>query len=239
MEVESFGSGTLLKHLYAEEEVIPVGCAVAVLGTAGTVIDEATVARLKSGKEAVTDTDFKNAATAKTVSADSTGRISPVESQRHIVASPNAHRLAAELGIDISKVTGTGRDGRIEGGDVKKYAESLSATTAAVSQPESSKKVSMSKMRRAIAVNLQKSVLERPHFNVVMDVDMAKALEAREQLNKDVPQEQRISVNDVLIKACVYALRQHPANQLPIRRGKHLLFIRNKYWYCYLRSGMV
>ncbi|MHC4753993.1 MAG: 2-oxo acid dehydrogenase subunit E2 [Planctomycetota bacterium] len=132
--------------------------------------------------------------------ADSTGRI---------IASPNAKRLAGELGIDLRQVTGTGPNGRITGDDVQAFAETKPAV--AEGQPVPGTVVPMTKMRRAIGLNLQSSSRDTPHFNVTMSIDMTDAMQMRSRFNESRPKDKRLSVNDIVVKACAEALKQYPA----------------------------
>jgi len=138
-----------------------------------------------------------------------------------IVASPNAKRIAKEKAVDINLIPGSGPDGRILGKDVRQYAASAPPTaTAAASgqamvpaegQPQPGSAVQMTKMRRAIGLNLQMSSRETPHFNVTMSIDMSHAMGVRKQLNESRPKEKRISVNDLVVRACALALKQYSA----------------------------
>jgi pyruvate dehydrogenase E2 component (dihydrolipoamide acetyltransferase) len=133
-------------------------------------------------------------------SADLTGRI---------IASPNAKRLAGELGIDLRQVTGTGQNSRITGDDVQAFAETK--PKAAEGQPIPGTVAAMTKMRRAIGLNLQSSSRDTPHFNVTMSIDMTDAMQMRSRFNESRPKDKRLSVNDIVVKACAEALKQYPA----------------------------
>lgn len=146
-----------------------------------------------------------------------------------IVASPNAKRLAKELSVDLMQVAGTGPNERVVGADVQKAAaagtaQSSAAAGAAVAaavppiptgpaagQPQPGTEVEVTKMRRAIAVNLQKSSRDTPHFNATMAINMKRAFTFRQQINAGVDKSERVSVNDLVVKACAVALTQYPA----------------------------
>jgi len=125
------------------------------------------------------------------------------------LASPNARRLARNLAVDLAGIAGTGPGGRIIGRDVKTFAEGIKAT--APEQVQAGKIVPLTKMRRAIALNLQTSFREKPHFNVTMSADMTGALEMRSKFNQSCPEDKRLSVNHLVIMACAKTLRQYPA----------------------------
>ena len=137
---------------------------------------------------------------------------------QRIFASPNARRLAKQLNVDFQQVSGTGPGGRITGPDVTAYAKSAPATGApalslvpAAGQPKPGTSVKLTKMRRAIGLNLQGSSRDTPHFNVTMSIDMTNAMALRGKLNAGKEKAQRVSVNDLIVKACAVALKQYPA----------------------------
>ena len=116
--------------------------------------------------------------------------------------------------------------GRIVGDDVEKFAASgvQHATAASVAggayepvsmlpaagQSQPGTEIELTKMRRAIGVNLQKSFRDTPHFNVTMAIDMSRALEFRKGINLGSQKAQSISVNDLILRAVAVALRQYP-----------------------------
>ena len=124
LEVESFGSGVLLKRFYEQGTKLPVGCVVALLGPAGTKIDDSVIKRIKEAASQTCKTGDTAEPTLVTASEEK-AEVTPERREAGAIkASPNARRLANDLGVNLSKVTGTGRGGRIEGDDVKEYAES-------------------------------------------------------------------------------------------------------------------
>ena len=140
-----------------------------------------------------------------------------------ILASPNAKRLARELGVDLASVAGSGPGGRIIGSDVQQAAASGGAkatgpaavpvvpTVPVAGQPEPGTEVPVTRMRRAIAVNLQGSSRDTPHFNATMSVNMKRAMEFRKRINDGADKGERVSVNDLVVKAVAVALKQYPA----------------------------
>ncbi|MEO7081320.1 MAG: dihydrolipoamide acetyltransferase family protein, partial [Flavobacteriales bacterium] len=122
-------------------------------------------------------------------------------------ASPLARRLAEERGIDIKRVRGTGDDGRIVKQDIEEYLASGMAPMGA--QEESYTEVPVSQMRKTIAKRLAESKYSAPHFYLTVAVDMSNAIAAREAINKAVEPD-KISYNDLVLKAAAMALRQHP-----------------------------
>lgn len=141
---------------------------------------------------------FAPARTASAQAAPENGRVK---------ASPLARRMAEERGIDIKHVRGTGDDGRIVKDDIEGYLSSGMAPMAV--QEERYTEVPLSQMRKIIAKRLAESKYSAPHFYLTVAVDMSNAIDAREAINKAVDPD-RISYNDLVLKAAAMALRQHP-----------------------------
>ncbi len=130
---------------------------------------------------------------------DSSQTTTPAQPPGRIFASPNAKRLARDLQVNLSGIKGTGPDGRIVGADVEKYAFSHpepteKTLTPAADQPQPGTTVELTRMRRAIGINLQTSSRDTPHFNVTISIDMNHAIELRSRLNQGKDKPQRVSV---------------------------------------------
>lgn len=225
MEVEAIGSGVLLKQLVEEDDMVPVSQLVGYIGKAGT--DVSSLGGSGSAPQSVQ----KKATPAVAPATPAAVQSAPVTRSAatvggRLIASPNAKRLANELGVDLQQLagTGTGAGGRIVGKDVTAYAASSPAgaavarpvtiaelTTPANGQPQPGTAVELTKMRRAIGGNLQMSSRDTPHFNVAMSVEMTRAMDVRSQLNAGKSKDQKISVNDLVVRACAFALRQFPS----------------------------
>lgn len=219
IEVESIGDGVLLKQLVEVDDMVPVGRVVGFIGQAGEEVtaNETEPAEADKGdsqpdEKTPAEIPFKR----KDVESYSSDLTSSGTSLHHdrLLASPNAKRLAKELGVDINIVPGTGPKGRIICKDVTEFAKSkptAAAYTPAEGQPTPGTEVELTKMRRAIGINLQKSARDTPHFNVTMSIDMTKAMKFRDEYNKGKEKTEKISVNDLIVKGCAMALRQYPA----------------------------
>ena len=142
-------------------------------------------------------------------------------------ASPLARRLAEEKGIDLARVSGSGPGGRITRDDVLAFdsqaTEAAPASPAAEAIPASVAAdgpdveiMQLSRMRQTIARRTVQSMQEAPHFYVTADVDMTLALTLRQQLNEKLAGEARVSINDMIIKACAFGPGQIPLLQLLI-----------------------
>ncbi|MEP4001493.1 MAG: dihydrolipoamide acetyltransferase family protein, partial [Ekhidna sp.] len=207
-----------------EGESSPVDAVLAVIGPEGT--DVGAVLSNKSGsgkkessseaKSAEGKSEAKPEKKAETKSAADGGRI---------FASPLAKKIAADKGIDLAKVSGTGDNGRITKKDIENYTPSSAPTESASVKAEASvasKPVSMalpsgeegteevknSNMRKAIAKALGNSKFNAPHFYLTIEVDMDNAKASRAQINS-LP-DTKVSFNDMVLKACAMALKKHP-----------------------------
>ncbi|HIM79165.1 MAG TPA: 2-oxo acid dehydrogenase subunit E2 [Dehalococcoidia bacterium] len=143
---------------------------------------------------------------------DAGAQTSPVATAAaEVRASPIARRLAREGGIELALVTGTGPGGRIVEQDVLNNLEAApqpsSDAASASAQPE---QVDLSRMRQTIAKVTSDSKRDTPHFYVSSEVDMTKATEMRGDLNEVLASESRVSVNDLVVKACAMALQKFP-----------------------------
>ena len=132
-----------------------------------------------------------------------------------ILASPLARRMAAEAGIDLSRVGGSGPRGRIVKADIENASSAPPAAarpqarTASVAPPAESEVVKLSTMRRVIAKRMTESKTTVPHFYLTVDCEIDELLKVRAELNTRISPD-KISVNDIVIRACALALREVP-----------------------------
>ena len=124
-----------------------------------------------------------------------------------IKASPLAARLAAERGIDLGRVAGTGDGGRIVKRDIEGYVPAPAA--GGLGAVESSTDFPVTQMRKTIARRLAESKFTAPHFYLKLSVDMGAAVEARQAINAE--EGVKVSFNDMVVKAVSLALKKHPA----------------------------
>jgi pyruvate dehydrogenase E2 component (dihydrolipoamide acetyltransferase) len=230
MELESYKNGTLL-HIGAQKgEKIPVNGLLCIIGEKGKVDVNAIVAALKGGvvsaepgvKSQELVSESSNAATEPAKETVQTVTSSSSNNGR-VKASPLAKKLAAEKGIDIKAVSGSGDGGRIIKADIDSYTPAVqtaasavaakTVTTAAVpafvAGQEGYTDIPNSQIRNVIAKRLSESKFSAPHFYLTMEINMDNAMTARAQLNEISPA--KISFNDLVVKAAALALRQHPA----------------------------
>jgi pyruvate dehydrogenase E2 component (dihydrolipoamide acetyltransferase) len=221
MDFEAFPGqeGTLLHIGVGEGEASPVDTILAVIGAKGEDISallagapaEPAPAPAAVAAE-VREAPAPAAAPAPTPAPAAT----PAPTADHRVkASPLAKSLAAEKGVDLRAVTGSGEGGRIVKRDIETAATASAATpsaapTAAVSYPSSGyQDTPISQMRKTIAKRLSESKFTAPHFYLTMSVDMDAAIEARQALNASG--DHKISFNDLVVKAVAKGLKKHPA----------------------------
>jgi len=188
MELESFEEGVLERILVQEGETVPIGQPIAVIG---------------SGDGAAPPPP------APVAPAPPTG--TPVK------ASPMARAIARDQGIDLSTVTGSGPGGRVVKADVEAVAAPAAPAPAAPApapaKPAAAdvEEVPLSGMRKTVARRLVESMQSAPHFYLTIQVDVDALLELRAELNRRLADEgTKLSVNDLLVKACAVTLRAHP-----------------------------
>jgi pyruvate dehydrogenase E2 component (dihydrolipoamide acetyltransferase) len=234
MEYESYTSGTVLYLGAKEKEAVPVNGVLAIVGEKNA--DWQTLLKahqaspgatggVQAGSSAPTPVSpsGSNGATPMAAGAAAAATQS-VSSNGRMKASPLAKKMAKDLGYDISKIQGTGENGRVTRRDVESYKPSTApaavvaptskgAASAPIVLPqvvgkESFEEVPVSQMRKTIARRLAESKFTAPHFYLTMEINMDKAVEARKSINEISPV--KISFNDMVIKATAAAIRQNP-----------------------------
>ena len=227
MEFESFNEGTLLYVGLEEGENAPVDSLLAIIGEAGTDVT-AVVSNFKtsgSTEKAPAATETKEVAakpattTAPAAAAPQTAVAAavqqPVVNTGKIVASPLAKKIAAEKGINLAHVVGTGDNGRIVKQDIENYVPVTAAaapTTAAAPViamgEESFEETKNSQMRKTIARRLGESKFTAPHYYLMLEINMDNAIASRKVIN-EIP-DTKVSFNDMVVKASAMALKKHP-----------------------------
>lgn len=222
MELESYKNGTLLYQGAQKGEKIAVNELLCIIGDKSKVDVNAIVAAAKGGGAvaAATATVAETKEIAEPVAVGAGSHAGSSSENGRIKASPLAKRLAAEKGIDIKKVSGSGDGGRIIKSDIDNYipaAASAIKEAAPVAKaaggggemPRGFKEVPVSQMRKVIAKRLAESKFSAPHFYLTMAIDMDAAVAGRAKMNET--SKVKISFNDMVLKACAVALKQHPA----------------------------
>ncbi|MFY8024388.1 MAG: pyruvate dehydrogenase complex dihydrolipoamide acetyltransferase [Sediminibacterium sp.] len=223
MELESYKDGILLYQGAKAGEKILVNDLLCIIGKDGLDV-AAIVAGLKAGASAAVSTPVVEttpaAPTAPIAVAEPVVEQAVVNSGR-IFASPLAKRIAAEKGIDLKFVKGSGDNGRITKIDIDQYVPATTVAPAApvaqsaapvvsnaVAGQVSFTDVPVSQMRKVIAKRLSESLFTAPHFYLTMQIDMDAAIAARTKINEVASV--KVSFNDLVVKATAMALKKHP-----------------------------
>ena len=225
VEFESESEGILLSIVAKEGSIVPVGETIAVIGTEGEEVEETPITVNNEAEPEQDDIEEPSPQLEQTPE---------VFERARILATPVARRLADESGIDLRTVQGSGPGGRITKGDIENLTPSRGIVendsqevqeTVAQESPESetepseltsaailsTNKQPLSRMRQQIARVTVKSKTEKPHFYVSADIDMTKSMNLRRQVNEQLAdQGVRITVNDLIVKACIESLKKYP-----------------------------
>jgi pyruvate dehydrogenase E2 component (dihydrolipoamide acetyltransferase) len=158
----------------------------------------------------------------------------PTNGEERILASPLARKIAAEHGIDLRQVQGTGPKGRIVERDVLAYLEARRATAvpaaaapaptpapapAVAAAPAEGRTETLTRLRQITAQRTTEAHQTIPHFYLTMEIDMEEAVALRQRLNQ-LDESLRISVNDLIVKACAVAIEQHPIVNATYQNGQ-------------------
>jgi pyruvate dehydrogenase E2 component (dihydrolipoamide acetyltransferase) len=211
MELENFEKGEVL-YLLPEGTTVPVETAIAVIGKKGEdfqdLLKEAPAAEAEPAKAAApTPAVAPPSAPAASSTPSASAPVASTSNNGRVFASPLAKSMAEDKGINLEAVTGTGDNGRIIKKDIENYTPRAAASTAAVGV-ESYDEVPVSQMRKTIAKRLAESKFTAPHFYLTKEIKMDAVLSARKRMNEYT--ENRISINDIIIKATAVALKSHP-----------------------------
>ena len=223
MEFESFNEGTLLYIGLQEGESANVDDLLAIIGPAGTDVS-AVAAKFSAGATAVEEATpqespkgtapvIKETPKAEAAPVATPVAVAPVSNttgRLHI--SPLARKMADDKGIALNQLVGSGENGRIIKRDVENYTPAAGSTASTAkfvpTGQEDFEEIKNSQMRKTIAKRLGESKFTAPHYYLNVEFDMDNAMAFRAQYNT-VP-DTKISFNDIIVKACALALRQHP-----------------------------
>lgn len=233
MEVVPYVDGTILYTGIEAGNAAKVNEVIAIIGKAGTDVS-GLLSALKNpaagSKPQAASTATVEATPANTPAASTA--VTSSSSNGRVKASPLAKKIAADKGIDLHAVQGSGDGGRIIKADVDNFKPSAATASTSTSLGSEAKHASTphtstplstfvpgagegfvdtpnSSMRKTIARRLGESMFTAPHFYLTMELNMDNAMAARAQMNAVSPV--KISFQDMMIKACAMALRKHPA----------------------------
>jgi len=226
VEIEAPSSGVLRGIRVAENAVVPVNTPLAYI--------------LQEGESLPTDGDGKASEPAKPAAAApqpapaptavaAAPPSAPTNGEERVLASPLARKIAAEHGIDLRQVQGTGPKGRIVERDVLAYLESRKATVApapppmpapvVAAAPAEARVETLTRLRQITAQRTTEAHQTIPHFYLTMEIDMEEAVALRQRLNQ-LDESLRVSVNDLIVKACAVAIEQHPIVNASYQNGQ-------------------
>lgn len=230
LELEAQAGGTLLKKLEQEGAIVPVGANIAIVGEEGEDISGmedgagaagADEAAAEPADEAEVEPEKEETA-AEAAAPEAAAEGKGEEFPGGVKATPVARRVASEHDVDLTAVSGSGPGGRVRKADVEAYMERAPEAaeerrapavefepTAVPTGPDTTE-IPTSRMRQAIGRRMVESKTTVPHFYVTVAVAMEKALALRKEINGMLPEEEKVTVNDLIVKAAALALRDFP-----------------------------
>lgn len=230
VEVEASFGGTVLRHLVTEGTPVPVGDAIAVIGEAGEEVDvealtgEAAEEQAPEDEQAEAQAEAEPQTTAEPAPAEEAGAQLP----DGVRASPLARKMAEDQGIDLRQVKGSGPKGRIVKKDVEEYQPEAAGervpeapqpekkpaaplpTFSPLGPPPADERVTLNRLRAAIGRRMKEAKQQVPHFYVTSEYNLEPVMLLRKQINDMLPEGEKLSVNDFIIKAAALTLRQFP-----------------------------
>jgi pyruvate dehydrogenase E2 component (dihydrolipoamide acetyltransferase) len=247
MAYESDLAGTLTEILAEEGETLAIGTPIARVGDSDEGQDGQSAGPVGAASPTVLAAGGGSAprgTPATPPPAEGTSEPADTNGDERVKASPVARRIAKEKGVDLSSIAGSGPGGRIVKKDVKKAASSAgeAAGEPAVagpaggaldpgSSPETAKGQvtyeELSKLQSTIARRMSESKATAPHFYLEAEIDMSRAVEARGRIKEAAGEGEVVpSFNDMIVKACALALREHPRANGAYRDGRFELYSR-------------
>lgn len=228
VELEAFAGGVLGRIYVGEGGIVPVGAVIGVITALG---EEAPEAAPSSDGNAVSATTTEAPAAPlppamATTSEPAASPPAPPRREGRVPVTPVARRIAEEAGVSVDEVmdnvAGSGPNGRITRKDVETYlSQRTGAPTPAAEPVPPMPQIDvgatgiivpqgLSPMRQAIARRMSLSKLTAPHYYVTVEIDMTRAVALRQELNGELAEDERISVNDMIVKAVASTLAKHP-----------------------------
>jgi len=222
VEVESHFSGVVLQHLVDPGASVPVNDPIAMVGEEGEKVEVAKGGKKKEeiGTEEMVVPSASGTMPTQPTSAPVSQEVIPPDSG-NIKASPLAKKIARDKGVNLGSIVGTGPGGRIVRRDIEKVLSGQSAIASV--QPAlgalspaprtlsvADETIQITKLRQAIGRRLVESKTTIPHFYVTHEYKMEALMELRKQVNGYLPEGEKLSVNDFIVKAVALALREFP-----------------------------
>ena len=252
VEVESSDSGIMFRHLVEEETTLPVNAPIAVIAEEGeepsqdeinAMVKEAggepTGKKAEKEEEPIEKEKKIEEETAEPGKAPEEAQEEGVSPAGGVRSSPLARRMAEDKDINLQKVDGSGPRGRVVKKDIQRYLESMREegreeeaevveealqpiTAFTVGEVPEDQVIEMSRLRQAIGRRMQDSNQNFPHFYLSRNYKTSALMKLRKELNQLLPESDKLSVNDFILKAAALALRQYPNLNASIEDEKHI-----------------
>ena len=246
MELQAYDAATMLRILVDDGETADLGAPIAIVGDAGEEV-AATDGKAEKQPEAAADEPQEPASQARQA-AEQPAQAEPVPNGKPaagttLKVSPIARKMADQAGIDLAQLAGrgSGPEGRIVKADVERLIagggvaappapapaapqQARAAPAAPAARPAAEDEVrDLSPMLKAVAQRMGQSKSSVPHFYVESEIDMTRAMEMRSELNAGLDGTgEKLSVNDLIVRACAIALIEHPQAHRSYVDGKHV-----------------
>ena len=202
VEIQAFATGVLQKKMVAPGQNVPVGTAIAIIGVAGETVNVPATQPVAATPITNQSAEIKSPET---------------KNDAWIKASPVARKIAEVEKINLAEIVGTGPGGRIVEKDVKQFLARRATMPAHPSTPlrsahdasrsvQDTNPVALTRIRQAIARRMTESKTTVPHFYVTFEINLTEAMRMREQLNALGKDDEKISVNDLVIAAVARTL---------------------------------
>jgi pyruvate dehydrogenase E2 component (dihydrolipoamide acetyltransferase) len=244
VEVESPASGVVLQFIVEQGDVVPVNAPIAVVGEKGEKVEAPPAGSEEKKEEAKADEKPESAPPSETKPTppepvdqsqrkpESTQEASVTPDNGRIKASPLAKKIAQDKNVNIAEVQGTGPGGRVVKKDVEAALEggvpssqpSPQPTYAQVTVTQDDQTIQTSKLRQAIGRRMTESKINVPHFYVTHEYKMDAVMAMRKQANEYLPDNEKLSVNDFILKAVALSLRQFPNLNATIKSKEVIQF---------------
>lgn len=232
VEVESVFEGYLSKHLVSEGDIVPVNTPIAVVGEADEEVnlDDLLASLATEGEEVAERREASESGEPVPAAMEVEEPDEAAGYPGGVMASPLARRMAADMGIDLKAVQGTGAGGRIVKRDIEEYLKAPAAEPVPLPEPApdtartqlsplmpvmvaetpDDRIVPLDRLRGAIGRRMTEVKRTVPHFYVTHEYDMSAVMELRQEINAMLPEGEKLSVNDFIVKAVALGLRQYP-----------------------------
>ncbi len=208
LPLESYYAGKILYVAAKKGDSLKIGDLIAIVGKEGEAYEHLLVAKAEVTSSTVLSDKVQEKVAEKREEVVAVIQEENIHTNTRLKASPLAKSIAKEKGIDLKKVSGSGEDGRIVKRDLESVSTSRNSKVTFVGK-EGFSDLRVSQMRKTIAKRLLQSKNENPHFYLTVDINMDKAVELRTALNNVLSN--KVSFNDIVIKAVAMALRQNMA----------------------------